>query len=124
MIIVMAAGMKSKSSYFKPFYTFPLKGIFKYLNIITFYNIIWRYIMVSITLSVPEGIKKKMDSFQEMNWSGFIRESIIEKTKELSWKEDMLKKIEQEEKLTDWSIESQRKVREGRFLALKKKGLV
>ena len=32
--------------------------------------------MVSITLSVPESIKKQMDSFPEMNWSAVAREAI------------------------------------------------
>ncbi len=32
--------------------------------------------MVSITLSVPEEIKKEMDSFPEMNWSAVAREAI------------------------------------------------
>ena len=32
--------------------------------------------MVSITLSVPEDLKKKMDGFPEMNWSAVAREAI------------------------------------------------
>ena len=32
--------------------------------------------MVSITLSVPEEIKKEMDMFPEMNWSTVAREAI------------------------------------------------
>ncbi|HLD42760.1 MAG TPA: hypothetical protein VJB08_02100 [Candidatus Nanoarchaeia archaeon] len=32
--------------------------------------------MVSITLSVPEEIKKEMDHFPEMNWSAVAREAI------------------------------------------------
>ena len=32
--------------------------------------------MVSITLSVPEEMKKLMDSFPEMNWSSIAREAI------------------------------------------------
>ena len=39
--------------------------------------------MVSITLSVPEEVKKSMETFSEINWSGFVRKSIIEKTEEL-----------------------------------------
>lgn len=35
--------------------------------------------MVSITLSVPAEVKQKMDSFPEMNWSGFVRQSITKK---------------------------------------------
>ena len=32
--------------------------------------------MVNITLSVPEELKKKMDSFAEINWSEVAREAI------------------------------------------------
>ena len=32
--------------------------------------------MVSITLSVPEDVRHKMDMFPEINWSGFVRKSI------------------------------------------------
>jgi len=32
--------------------------------------------MVSITLSVPEELKKEMDSFPEINWSAVAREAI------------------------------------------------
>lgn len=80
--------------------------------------------MVSVTLSVPEEIKQKMERFQEMNWSGFIRKAIIEKTQELTWKEEMLKKLKGEEEITEWSISLQQKARNNRFEQLKKKGLV
>lgn len=32
--------------------------------------------MVSITLSVPEELKKEMDSFADINWSAVAREAI------------------------------------------------
>ena len=35
--------------------------------------------MVSITLSVPEELKKEMDIFPEMNWSAVAREAIKNK---------------------------------------------
>jgi len=35
--------------------------------------------MVSITLAVPEELKKEMDKFQEMNWSAVAREAIKNK---------------------------------------------
>ncbi|MBI2671214.1 hypothetical protein HYX18_04540 [Candidatus Woesearchaeota archaeon] len=80
--------------------------------------------MVSITLSVPKEVKQKMKRFPEMNWSGFIRKVIIEKTEELTWKEGMLKRFYEEEKLTDWAVKLQRRARKGRFNILRKKGLV
>jgi len=80
--------------------------------------------MVSITLSVPEEVKHKMERFPEINWSGLIRKTIEEKTKELCWREEMQKKFKEEESLTEWSVKLQRKAREKRFEELKKKGLV
>lgn len=71
--------------------------------------------MVSVTLSVPENVKKKMEQFSEINWSGFIRKQIIEKTEELSLKEELLKKFESERDFTDWSVKLGRKTKKGRF---------
>ena len=42
------------------------------------------YKMVSITLSVPEELKKEMDQFEFMNWSAVARAAIKEKVKMLS----------------------------------------
>ncbi len=67
--------------------------------------------MVSITLSVSEDVKQKMNEFHEMNWSGFIRSCIEEKTKELSWKEEMLKKLKAEKDLIDWSVSMGKKIK-------------
>jgi len=53
--------------------------------------------MVSVTLSIPPKTKELMNKFSEINWSGFIRKSIEEKTKQLSWKEEMLGKLKREE---------------------------
>jgi len=80
--------------------------------------------MVSITLSIPEEIKEKMSSFPEVNWSGFVREAIIKKTEELSWKEEMLEKLEKEEEFTEWAIKASKEFRSGRYAELKKKGLI
>ena len=80
--------------------------------------------MVSITLSVPEDVKKKMEMFSEINWSGLIRKVIEEKTQELGWREDMMRKAREEEGLADWAVKLQRESRKGRFEELKKKGLV
>lgn len=46
--------------------------------------------MVSITLSVPEDLKKEMDTFPDINWSAVAREAIksriimLEKFKEFT----------------------------------------
>lgn len=48
--------------------------------------------MVSITLSVPEELKKDMDIFPKMNWSAIAREGIKDKVKELQLIRDFKKK--------------------------------
>ena len=81
------------------------------------------FYMVSVTLSIPEEVKKKMDNFEEINWSGFIRKVILKKTKELEWKEAMLEKVNEEEKIAEWAQNLTKKDRERRIKQLKKKGL-
>ncbi len=70
--------------------------------------------MVSITLSVPEEVREQMKKFPEINWSGFVRASIETKIKKLAWKEEMLKRLEQEDEsgFTGWTIEMGRKLKE------------
>ncbi len=80
--------------------------------------------MVSITLAVPKEVREKMIKFDEINWSGFIRKCIIEKTEELSWKDQMLKRLREERGLNEWSVKISREAKKGRFEALRKKGLV
>jgi hypothetical protein len=80
--------------------------------------------MVSITLSVPAEVKANMDRFPEMNWSGFVRQKIIEKTEKLSWREEMMKRAKEEEELDMWIVDLVREGRKGRFEELKKMGLV
>ncbi|OYT28653.1 hypothetical protein B6U98_04310 [Thermoplasmatales archaeon ex4572_165] len=80
--------------------------------------------MVSITLSVSDKTKKLMNKFPEINWSGFIRQAIQKKAGELSWKEEMLKKLKEEESITDWAKNITQKDREKRIEALKNKGLL
>lgn len=77
--------------------------------------------MVSITLSVPEEVRKTMKEFDEVNWSAFIRSCIEEKTKKLAWKEKMLNKLEQEDKkgFTDWAVDLGKKAKKGRHKRLK-----
>jgi len=80
--------------------------------------------MVSMTLSIPEDIKKKMNRFPEVNWSAIVRKMLIEKTQQLEWKENMLKQLEGEKEFTKWSVELQHAARSGRLERLKKKGLI
>lgn len=77
--------------------------------------------LVSVTLSVPEEVKRKMEKHREINWSGFVRKCIIEKTSELEKGEKL---AEEEKEIIGWAVKLQRAGRKGRFEELKKKGLV
>lgn len=78
--------------------------------------------MVSVTLSVPEEVKGKMDEFDEINWSGFIRKCIVEKTEELSLKQKLFDSLKKEKEIVDWAVKLARAGRRGRFDVLKKQG--
>ena len=53
--------------------------------------------MPTITLSVPEDLKREMDEFKEMNWSEVARAAIREKVSQLA----ILKAITAKSKLTE-----------------------
>jgi negative regulator of sigma E activity len=80
--------------------------------------------MPAITLSVPQETKEIMDSFSEINWSGFVRKAIIEKTKELEWKEEMLKKLKGEAAFEKETVELGRKLNKGIAKKMKTEGLL
>ncbi|MEK6873375.1 MAG: hypothetical protein AABW91_00885 [Nanoarchaeota archaeon] len=71
--------------------------------------------MVSITVSVPEDIRKLMKKFPEVNWSGVVRNSITEKAQKLALKEEMLKGFEKEKDFNNWAVELGRRAKKGRF---------
>ena len=60
--------------------------------------------MVSITLSIPEDVRKLMKKFPEVNWSGLVRKTIEEKANELALKEELLKKLDKEKEFSDWAV--------------------
>ena len=76
--------------------------------------------MVSVTLSLSDQVKKEMDRFREINWSGFIRKSILAKTQELSWKEHARSMLGAELRFTTWAVQAQRNARMQRFDSLKR----
>ncbi|MDI6738278.1 MAG: hypothetical protein QME12_07250 [Nanoarchaeota archaeon] len=78
--------------------------------------------MVSITLSIPAEVKQKMEQFPEMNWSGFVRVAILSKVKQLSWKEEMLEKLELEKEFDAKALEIGDKIKEGMWKRYRKKG--
>ena len=53
--------------------------------------------VVNITLSIPEDLKKKMDSFIEINWSAVAREAFKEKISDL----EFLKKFKEQSDLSE-----------------------
>lgn len=75
-----------------------------------------------MTLSVPEEVKHKMEKHPEINWSGFVRSCIEKKTKQLSWKEDMLKKLESEGEFDALVLKIGDKIKEGMWKRYKKEG--
>jgi len=75
--------------------------------------------MVSITISVPEEIRKLMKQFPEVNWSGLVRQCISEKAQRLQLREELLGNMKKEKELIDWSVELGRKAKRGRLENLK-----
>ena len=56
--------------------------------------------MPTVTLSIPEDVKKKMEKFDWLNWSALARESFLKKMRQL----EILDKFEndfEKSKLTD-----------------------
>lgn len=80
--------------------------------------------MSNITLSIPESLKKEMESLPGVNWSEVTRGLLIEKVKRLALLnklDDMLK----DSKLTEEDcIKLGRRAKKGRFGLLKKQGLL
>lgn len=80
--------------------------------------------MSELKVEIPEEVGEKMKRFPEINWSGFVEKAIEQKVDELERIEEMLRELEKEQEIIDWSIKLQRASRRGRFEQLKKKGLV
>ena len=53
--------------------------------------------MVNVTLSIPEELKKKMDSIQEINWSAVAREAFNEKIRDM----EFIKKFKAKSRITE-----------------------
>ena len=80
--------------------------------------------MVSITLSVSEEIREMMKRHPEINWSGLVRNVLIEKAKQMQMKEVFLGQLKKEDNLNEWAIEIGKKGKIERIKQLKKKGLM
>jgi len=53
--------------------------------------------MTTLTLAVPEEMKKRMDSFPEMNWSEVARQAFTQKIEDM----EFLRKFKEKSKLTE-----------------------
>ena len=67
--------------------------------------------MVSITISVPEEVRKLKKRFPEINWSALVRKSITKKVNELKLKEEMLHELKKEKEFSEWTVDLIRKGR-------------
>lgn len=57
--------------------------------------------MVNVTLAVPEDLKKKMDSFAEINWSAVARQAFSQKISDL----ELLNRFSERSTLTEKDAE-------------------
>ncbi len=80
--------------------------------------------MVSVTLSIPPEVKRKMEKYDEVNWSGYVRKAILEKTEQLDWKEKIRQQLKEEEPFAQWAVETLRESRKKRLQELRRKGLL
>lgn len=53
--------------------------------------------MTTLTLAVPEEMKKKMDTFPEMNWSEIARQAFMQKIEDM----EFLRKFKERSKLSE-----------------------
>ena len=53
--------------------------------------------MTTLTLAVPDEMKKKMDSFPEMNWSEVARQAFMQKIEDM----EFLRRFKEKSKLTE-----------------------
>jgi len=53
--------------------------------------------MTTLTLAVPDEMKKKMDSFPEMNWSEVARQAFLQKIEDM----EFLRKFKEKSKITE-----------------------
>ena len=80
--------------------------------------------MVSVTISLPGEIRKKMSQFPEINWSGLVRRVIEDKVKELSWKEKMRQNLADEREFEAWTVEMGRKLKKSVSRRLKRENIL
>lgn len=78
--------------------------------------------MTTMTLSVPDDIKKQMKQFPQVNWSAIARDALNKELERQQRLEEIKRRLTQED--TEWAISKGRKLKSGRAQELKKRGLI
>ena len=78
--------------------------------------------MPNITLSVPEELKKKLDSLPEINWSESVRKFLSEKTKRALLLKKLDKMLENSELTEEDCLRLGAKIKEGMWKKYKEEG--
>jgi len=72
--------------------------------------------MVNVTLSIPNELKQKMDTFLEINWSAVAREAFDDKIKDLEFiKKFKAKSTITEEDALKWGAELNKNLAKRRY---------
>jgi hypothetical protein len=78
--------------------------------------------MPNITLSLSEELKRKMEEFPEVNWSGLMKKYLESRVEKLAWKDKMLKYLENEKSFEEEAIIIGNKMKRNAWEKLKKEG--
>jgi len=80
--------------------------------------------MATMTLAVPDDVRKKMRLFPQTNWSEIARRAVLQEIERLERLSKLRQRIEQEETQLAWTVDAGRELKRGRAQALKKQGLL
>jgi hypothetical protein len=80
--------------------------------------------MATITLSIPDEIRKKMKQFDQVNWSFIARKAVISEINEIERKEALRAMLHKESKELKWTIDLGSQMKKDRIAQLRKKGLL
>lgn len=78
--------------------------------------------MPNLTLSVPEELKKELDSLPEINWSESVRKFLAEKAKRALLLKKLDKMLEHSELTEEDCLKLGDKIKEGMWKKYKKEG--
>ena len=78
--------------------------------------------MSTMTLSVPEDIKKQMKQFPQVNWSAIARKAVNEELERQIRLSEIRRRLAEED--TKWALKMGRKLKQGRAQELKDRGLI